>query len=63
MDKERKKYIYILKCTTVTHEMRGKLQQNTSILNRVIYIKITVLHDQVGLIPRIQAWLNIQNST
>ena len=43
--------------------MRGKLpQQNTSILNAVMYIKITVLHDQVGLIPRIQAWLSIQNS-
>ena len=60
--KERKKENYLIH-TTVTHKMRGKLpQQNTSILNTVIYIKITVLHDQVGLILRIQAWLSIQNS-
>lgn len=48
---------------TINQEIRGKVpQKNTVKSNALIYILKCILHNQVGLIPRIQGWFHMQNS-
>lgn len=48
---------------TINQEIRGKVpQKNTVKSNALIYILKCILHNQVGLIPRMQGWFHMQNS-